>query len=260
MTFPCVAIVGMGQIGGSLGMALLRRRLTRCVIGIDRDARALRKARARGACTETSRDLRASARADLVVLAVPVRAILALAPRAARLLRPGALLTDTGSTKAAVARAFRPFPGAVPGHPMCGTEKPGIDAADPEIFRGAPWVLTRRAPRLEHLVRALGARPVLMTSAAHDREAALVSHLPYAVALWLSRRAGPDPPLAAGSFRSATRVAAQPAAMGADILLTNPFPLARELETMAAGLRRLASALRRGNVAAVKRFVKEGCR
>jgi prephenate dehydrogenase len=195
----------------------------------------------------------------LVVLATPVRGILALAPRVARAAK-GALVTDVGSTKALVARALARIPGAVPGHPMCGTEKAGIEAADPAIFRGATWVLTRRSPRLERLVRALGARPVRMSPEEHDRAAAVASHLPYAFALALSARAGRRPLLAAGSFRSATRVAAQPPAMGLDLLLTNRFHLAREAVRMARAMTRLASLLLRGDPAALRRFVRAGAR
>jgi prephenate dehydrogenase len=246
----------MGQMGGSLGMALVKRRLAARVVGIDRDARARRRAVARRACHETSGRIDAAAGADLVVLAVPVRSIVALAKRVPR----GGLITDVGSTKVQVARVFARIPGAVPGHPMCGTERSGLEAADPDMFLGAAWVLTRRSPKLERLVRALGARPVLMSPAAHDRAAARASHLPYALALALITLAGRRPPLAAGSFRSATRVAAQPRAMGLDILLTNRFPLARETATMARLMKRLSLMLRRGDAAALDRFVRAGSR
>jgi len=241
-------------------MALVRRRLTRRVIGIDRDPAARRLARARRACHEVSGDIEAARGADLVVLAVPVRQIIALAPRVAPLLAPGGILTDTGSTKSAVCRVLH----GIGGHPMCGTERSGIAAADPRLFEGVPWVLVpgdrTSLRRVAALVRALGAHPVTMTAAAHDRAAALASHLPYALALALSRLAGPRPPLAAGSFRSATRVAAQPAEMGLDILLTNRFHIARAAGRMAGVLASLASALRRGDEAAVRRFVGEGKR
>ncbi|MCE9582768.1 MAG: prephenate dehydrogenase/arogenate dehydrogenase family protein [Planctomycetes bacterium] len=264
--FKAVAIVGMGQIGGSLGMALLRRRLTRCVIGIDRDPAVLRRSKARRACTSTSRDLGAIAGADLVILAAPVRSIVSMAPAIRRALKPGALLTDVGSSKSSVMRAFRGVPGFVGGHPMCGTERGGIQAADPRLFDGATWVLVpadpAALPEIARLVRALGASPLTLDADDHDRAVALVSHLPYAFALALSASARKGLParLAAGSFRSATRVAAQPAAMSLDILLSNRFHVARAAETMASSLRALGKALRKGDAAAVKRFQKAGQR
>lgn len=264
--FNAVAIVGMGQIGGSLGMALLRRRLTRRVIGIDRDAAVLKRSKARRACTTASRDLRAISSADLVVLATPVRSIVAMAPALQRALKPGALVTDVGSTKSEVLRAFRRVPGFVGGHPMCGTERGGIEAADPKLFEGATWVLVPAdhavLPEIARLVRALGASPLVLDADDHDRAVALVSHLPYALALALAASAKKGLParLAAGSFRSATRVAAQPAAMSLDILLSNRFHVARAAETMAASLRALGKALRKGDAVAVKRFQKAGQR
>lgn len=255
-----VAIVGMGQIGGSLGMALLRRRLAREVFGIDRDAGALKAAFAGKACTYTAGDLAPVALADLVVLATPVRSIVALARGVRFLLPAGALATDVGSAKAAVMRAYRGLRGFAGGHPMAGTEHGGIAAADPDLFEGATWVLVPgdagAVRRLSRLVRRLGARPAVMSAASHDRAASLASHLPYSLAVALSRLAGPNPPLAAGSFRSATRVAAQPLQMSLDILLSNRFQIARDLGRMGRQMARLATLLLKGDEAALRRFIE----
>ncbi len=257
MKFETAGIVGMGQIGGSLGMALLRRGLARRVIGIDRDPAVLRKARRRGACTETSRGLEASVSCDLLVLAVPVRAIVALAPRIPTF---AGLLTDTGSVKVPVMKAFAARPWFAGGHPMAGTERAGIDAADPLLFHGATWVLVPGDPsavrELGRLVSRLGARPEAMAAAAHDRAASLASHLPYSLAIALSRLAGPRPPLAAGSFRSATRVASQPTEMSLDILLSNRFQIARDIGRMSGQMSRLATLLLKGDEAALRRFIE----
>jgi prephenate dehydrogenase len=143
---------------------------------------------------------------------------------------------------------------------MCGSERAGISAADPDLFRGADWMLARRSPRLERLVRALGARPLVMSPAAHDARVALTSHLPYAFALLLSRRAGRRPRLAAGSFHSATRVAAQSPEMGLDLLTTNAFNLAREAERMGREMTRLARKLRTHDEPFLARLVRAGRR
>ena len=273
MKLASVAIVGMGQIGGSLGMALLARRLAKRVVGIDLDPGVLRRARRRKACTDAASDLSPVISADLVVLATPVRTILSVGLRAAKLSKPGALVTDTGSAKGEVMRAFRGMPGFTGGHPMCGTEHSGIDAADPGLFEGATWALVpgdrASLSAIQRLVRAVGAVPLAVTAEAHDRAVALVSHLPYALALALSRLARKPrglasavlaARLAAGSFRSATRVAAQPAAMSLDLLLANRFHVAAALERMGSDLRELAKALKKGDENAVKRFQKEGLR
>ncbi|MEK7465936.1 MAG: prephenate dehydrogenase/arogenate dehydrogenase family protein [Planctomycetota bacterium] len=263
-----VVIVGMGHIGGSLGMALLTRRLARRVVGIDSDPAVLRRALRRRACTETAQNLWPVAGADLVVLATPVRTIQSLAWKIAELQLPGTRITDVGSAKAGIMRAFRGVRGFVGGHPMCGTERGGIEAADPALFKGATWALVpgdRAAlPAMKKLVVQLGAVPLVVTAQAHDRAVALISHLPYALALALvrlGRKGGPlAARLAAGSFRSATRVAAQPAAMSLDLLLANRFHVAAALERMGDDLRGLAMALRKGDEAALKRFQKEGLR
>jgi prephenate dehydrogenase len=263
-----VVIVGMGQIGGSIGMALLQRKLAKRVVGIDSDAAVLRRALRRRACTETAQNLWPVAGSDLVILATPVRTIQSLAWKVAELQLPGTVITDTGSAKAGVMRAFRGVPAFVGGHPMCGTERGGIEAADPALFKGATWALVpgdrRVLPAMKRLVAKLGAAPLAMTADAHDRAVALVSHLPYALALSLmrlGRKGGPlAARLAAGSFRSATRVAAQPAVMSLDLLLANRFHVAAVLERMGADLRGLAKSLKKGDEAAVKRFQKEGLR
>lgn len=263
MTFGTVAIVGMGQIGGSIGMALLRRKLTRCVIGIDRDPAVLRAAKARRACTMTAQDLAAVALSDLVVLAAPVRGIRGMAKGIRFLLPHDAIATDVGSAKAAIMKDYRGLRGFVGGHPMAGTEKAGIAAADPRLFEGATWVLVpgdRRAlPKLTRLVRVLGASPLVMTAAAHDRAVATTSHLPYLFALAL-KAAARDRRLAAGSFRSATRVAAQAPEMARDFLLANRFHVAAAADRMAAAFKAIAGSLRKGDEAAVKRFQKKGMR
>lgn len=261
-----VAIVGLGQIGGSIGMALVKKRLSRRVIGIDPDAATLRRAVRMRACHETG-TLRAIREAGIVILAAPARAIVRMAPRVIALARPDALITDVGSTKLEIQAAYRRARRFVPGHPLCGSERGGIDAADPDLFHGALWVLAEGTAgsdaTLARFVLALGARPLLVDSRLHDRCVAFTSHLPYVLALLLSRGAARRPDralLAAGSFRSATRVAAQPPAMGLDMLLTNRFPIAREVATMARDLAKVARDLRKGDERAVRRLVKEGRR
>ncbi|KAF0244545.1 MAG: prephenate [Planctomycetota bacterium] len=261
-----VAIVGLGQIGGSIGMALVKRRLSRRVIGIDNDAGTRRRAMSRLACHETG-PLEAIREAGIVILAAPAREIVRMAQRVMALAHPDALITDVGSTKRAIQEAYRRAARFVPGHPLCGTERAGIEAADPELFAGAKWVLAEdissQDATMSRFVLALGARPLIVDSRLHDRAIAYSSHLPYVLALLLSRgavRRKDHAFLAAGSFRSATRVAAQPPAMGLDMLITNRFNISREVATMARNLARVAGYLREGNEPALRRLVEEGRR
>lgn len=267
-----VAIVGLGQIGGSIGMALIKRRLSPRVIGIDTDPKTLRRALARKACHETG-TMKSIGEAGLVILAAPARQIIRMAPQVLRWAKPDAIITDVGSTKREIAAAYRGAKRFVPGHPMAGTERAGIDGADPELFRGVPrpgsrecwtsWMLGRRplVDSMSKLVFALGALPFHVTPAQHDRWVAFTSHLPYVLALILAsgRRQMKDGQyLVGGSFRSATRVAAQPPSMGLDILLTNRFNIAREADRMARSLSKVAVLLRKGNEKALRRLIEEG--
>jgi len=144
--FRRVAIVGVGLIGGSIGLAVRRHVRGARVVGVDRKA-VLRAARARCAIDEATTSLaRGLQGADLVILALPVDAILEILPRVAVLLPQGAVVTDVGSTKEAIDRAARRAGlGArfVGGHPMAGSERSGIAHADGRLFAGAPWVLCR---------------------------------------------------------------------------------------------------------------------
>jgi prephenate dehydrogenase len=195
------------------------------------------------------------ARADLVFLAVPVRTILNLIGPVSRAMRVGAILTDLGSTKAEIARiASRDVPDTVRfvgGHPFTGSERSGIDNADPHLYQNAVYVLEEpsegrsvKAVRvLERTLGRVGARVVTMTPHAHDRAAALISHLPRVLAVALTLRLAGDGAAAgvtAGGFRDMTRIASSPVALWAVILATN----ADDIGDAVDGLLRELSALR----------------
>ncbi|MDI6709499.1 MAG: prephenate dehydrogenase [Bacillota bacterium] len=237
--FERVAIIGVGLIGGSLGMALLDRRLARSVVGIGRSEENLRLALTLQAVTEYTTDPAAGVRgADLIVLATPVGAILPTLERIASHLAPGATVTDVGSTKEQiVARAETVIPSAcafVGGHPMAGAETAGVRHADRYLFEGAFWVLTptpRTLPQalecLRRMAARLGSRVIELAPAEHDLMVAAVSHLPHIVAAALANTvgdmAGGDRALslAAGGFRDTTRIAASSPEMWRDIFASN---------------------------------------
>jgi prephenate dehydrogenase len=199
-----------------------------------------------------------------LILAAPVRAILALLGDASRLpepLRPVVVL-DLGSTKRAIAAAMQALPppyDPVGGHPMCGKEVSGLAHAEAGLFRDRVFVLTplartsRAALRLARaVVETAGARPMRLTPERHDDLAALASHLPYAAAALLVRAAqaaGDDEvwAMAASGFRDTSRLAASDVDMMLDILLTNREPLLRALDRYQRELSGLIRLLQAGD-------------
>lgn len=233
-----LCIVGLGLMGGSLALALRARGYGGAILGVSRSKDTLRQARERGLVDAARQDLRLCADADVVVLCTPVRTALAQLEQLAELCKDGAVITDMGSTKAAVVRAMDALPArlrAVGSHPMCGKEQSGLAAAEADLYVGAPWLITRTQRTDDEalaVVRALaervGAVPRELDAARHDALLAFASHLPYAVAVGLvaaTDQFSLDHPevwaVMAGGFRDTSRVAASDVTMWLDILLTN---------------------------------------
>ncbi len=258
-----MAIVGVGLIGGSLGLAMRARCTGSRVVGIGRQRGGLDAALRLGAIDEAATDLAAGVRgADLVVLAAPVRTCIALLPSVAAAVGPRTAITDVASTKAAVVAAAPPGAAFVGGHPMAGSERTGVEAATADLFTGATWVLTPAAAtpawaveRVAACAAVVGAHPVVMDAATHDRHVAAVSHLPQAVAVALAA-AVPEAalPLAARGFRDMTRLAGSSAAVWNDVFATNRDNVVAMLTTMAGALGELRAAVAAGDEAAVARL------
>ena len=232
-----VAIVGLGLMGGSLAGAL--RGKCRAVVGVARRDETIAAARAHRLIDEGTTELADGVRnADIAILATPVRTIIELVRSIGPLLPAGALLLDLGSTKTDIVSAMAELPPHVQplgGHPMCGKELSGITAADPRLYQGKTFILTplpRTAPDAlalgKELVAAIGAQPLVLEPARHDRLVGVLSHLPYLLACALVRTAdattSADPAaweIVATGFRDTSRVAASDVTMMTDILLTN---------------------------------------
>lgn len=277
--FGGVAIIGLGLMGGSLGLALrgngAGRRLASAVVGYDAAPGVAQRAVARGAldlaCATASE---AASLADLLVIATPTLAAEDTLRAVAAHLRPDAVVTDLCSVKAPLVR-LAPQALSMPqrfvgGHPMAGMERAGIEAATAELYRGAQWALTPTAAtapdalaRVRALVVALGAEPVELDAEAHDAAVAGVSHLPLtlAVALMRTLAQADDWPamalLAAGGYRDATRVAAGDPVMGRDMLLANRAALLARLDSFTEALTAFREALARGDAAEIEAALRE---
>jgi prephenate dehydrogenase len=271
-----VAIVGVGLVGGSFAAALRRAGAVTSVVGVDRNAQAVERAAALGIIDSVAESVSdAASGADLVVVAVPVRAAASVLHDVALSLDPGAVVTDVGSTKTDVTAAARAelralFPRFVPGHPIAGREASGVDAATPDLFRGARIVITparETAPDAVELVRgcweAAGGRVVALEPEVHDRIFAAVSHLPHLLAFALVSEitARPDAAelfgFAAGGFRDFTRIAASSPEMWRDIALQNRAALLEELDRYAARMAVFRDLIDRGDGPGLQRLMAE---
>lgn len=268
-----VAIWGMGLMGGSLGLALKAAGVAGHVTAIGRDPRPLREALQVGAADSWTLDpAEGMAGAGLLVLAAPVRVIIRQAAEWGPRVPPGCVVTDLGSTKAAVVAAWErhlnPEAAFVGSHPMCGSEKAGVANSRADLYRGARWVLTvtpRTPPRAGALVarvaEAVGARTLWMPPDLHDRRVAYISHLPQLVATAAAaaaqkgdEQAGWALGLAAGGFRDTTRVAASPAHVWEDILFTNQEAVLEALAAFREALDGLEQAVRSQDAGAIRHW------
>lgn len=252
-----VAIVGVGLIGGSIGLALRDRRLASRVVGIGRSADRLGEAERVGAVDRSTTDLAGGvAEADVIVVCTPVTRIVRDVQAAARHARPTALITDAGSTKreivAQVEADERTRPSFVGAHPLSGSERRGAEHASANLFEDRVCVLTptgktEPAPldRARRFWSSLGCRLVEMDPETHDDALARTSHLPHALAAALAAIIPEELlPLAAGAYRDGTRVAQSDSSLWAGIFVANRRPVLDALEALRDQLIRFEKALR----------------
>jgi prephenate dehydrogenase len=271
-----VAVVGVGLIGGSFALALRRAGGASTIVGVDRDAQALERAAALGVIDTAAESASEAAKgADLVVVAVPVRAIGPVLHDVALALSPEAVVTDVGSTKTDVTRIAREelralFPRFVPAHPIAGREASGVEAATADLFKGARVVVTpapETAADAIDLVRACweatGGRIAILEPEQHDRIFAAVSHLPhllsFALVSELASRADAANlfGFAAGGFRDFTRIAASSPEMWRDIALQNRAALLEELDRYGARLAVFRELVEKGDGPGLQRLMAE---
>jgi len=263
--WPTVAIVGVGLIGGSVGLAVKARGLAKTVIGIGRGAASLAEAKKLRAVDETTTDLAAGvATADLVVVTTSVSTIGGLLDAIDVAARPGTLLTDAGSTKRSIVagwerrrrkRACR-FVGA---HPIAGSHKRGPAAADAALFDGRMTVVTpakgtppEDAAQVAEFWAALGSTVYCMPPKDHDRILAATSHAPHLLAAALAAATPAEiGRFTAGGWRDSTRIAAGDPGLWADILLDNAAEVGRALSRVQRITERMLFALEAGDRRAI---------
>ncbi len=252
--FNRVAVIGLGLIGGSIGLALRKVKAAQQVAGYDLGRGVSDRARRIGAIDEHYSSLADTVRgAELVILATPVGAMRVLLQNIAPALSPGAVVTDVASTKAQVINWVEEFlpptVSFVGGHPMAGKEVSGVEEADASLFQNriyclTPTVRTRPAAikKVCSMIEALGACVRFLEPAEHDGQVAGVSHLPFIASIALVNtlaRSGSWADaslLAANGFRDVSRLAAGNPEMYRDICLTNSESITRWLDEYMATL------------------------
>lgn len=252
-------------MGGSLAMRLKNDRTARRVTALVRRPETIAAAERLGTIDFATTDPKiALADADVVVFSTPVRVLTEQLRQFAPLFKTGAIITDVGSTKREIMAALDALPPhvhPVGSHPMCGKETSGLAAADPQLYNGATWVvspLTRtpsHAVKIVHqLAQSVGAKPLLLAPARHDRLVATISHLPYLLSVGLvltAQSVAADDPqvwdVAASGFKDTSRLAASNVQMMLDILLTNQDAVLDMLAQFGSQLDALADAIGAGD-------------
>lgn len=265
-----LCIIGVGLIGGSLACALREAGAVGHVVGCNRSPDSLAKAKALGVIDAGETDpARAAAGADVVLVAVPMLAMEGVFRAIAPALSPHTILTDAGSAKGHVLDAARAVFGSVPstlvpGHPIAGIEKSGVEAAFAALYRGRRVILTpavetdpAATARVRWMWEQAGAQVEEMEVEHHDEVLAATSHLPHMLAYSLVDALARMEEhkeifrFAAGGFRDFTRIASSDPRMWHDICLANRTQLLKMLQRFGDDLKRLSAAIEAGDSASV---------
>ena len=268
--FKKIAIVGVGLIGGSVGLAVKKRKLAKEVIGVTRRESSRRKALKRKAVDKATLNLREAVKdADLVIIAAPVGKIAGLARASVKFMKKGAILTDVGSTKKHIVRKIEKFANKkvrfIGTHPMAGSEKTGVENATSLIFDKAPLIITKTKntdkkalARLKKFWENLGCRTFVLSPEKHDMHASLASYLPHVVSFALSvSQTKSSLKFVAASFKDITRVSSSDPELWKDIFLSARPSVLKSIKIFSKSLKALEKAIRKKDAHAVKRFLSK---
>lgn len=254
-----IAVLGIGLIGGSIGLAAAERVASADVYGYDPNPEVGAKAKRLGAIDVAAGSIaEACEGADVIFCAAPVGSLSGLVSEALAAAGPDAVVTDVGSTKRELVDRHGDDPRFIGGHPLTGAETAGVEGARGDLFAGARWYLTPTEvsggmlyDRLQRTIAAFGARPQAIDAATHDRLMATVSHLPHVWANVLASLAAEElirdaerMPDVGPSFRDSTRVAGANPAIWNDIFTANAEAIAAAADEAAERLKRAAAAIR----------------
>ena len=275
--FSRICIIGIGLIGASLAHVIRRHGLAGHLAVCDTNAEHRRRALDLGLADSVHEHAAdAAAGSDLVVVAAPIGAFARIGEAMKPALKPGMIVTDTGSSKRSVLRDLGPFiPDGVhfvPGHPIAGTEHSGPDSGFPELFVGR-WCILTPPPGTDHAVvekvaglwRTAGSMIEIMEPGHHDQVLAITSHLPHLIAFTICGTAGDLEDVlqqevikfSASGFRDFTRIAASDPIMWRDIFLNNRDALLEVAGRMQEDLARLQRAIRWGEGEEIEKLIRQ---
>jgi prephenate dehydrogenase len=265
-----VTIVGLGLIGGSLGMAIKKKKLAR-VIGLTRDKSKAALAVKLNAVDYASTNIRGLIQdADIIFICYPMHLIIPEIKKIMQFIKPGTIITDVGSSKEQIVKeAEKILPKKiffVGGHPMAGKEKTGLEEAETNLFEGENYILTKTSRTnqkalntLKSLISGIGAKVRVIAPDVHDSIVAGISHMPVAVAAALVDSVGGSGKLcddmmqfAASGFRDTTRIASGDPDLGTDMFVTNKKAVLASINAFKKALSEVEKLIRQGNSAAIR--------
>jgi prephenate dehydrogenase len=270
---PIAFIVGLGQIGASLGYDLMASRSFAEVIGYDKKSAVCNIARRKRAISTPVRSMvEGIASADIIILATPIRATIKLLPIVCKRTRAGQVIIDVTGTKSEIFRKLKTLncrAAYFSCHPIAGSEVAGIAGSRKGLFKKATFVVVphngfvRDSLRtVTNLIRSIGAVPLTIDAKTHDRIIALTSNLPYVVALGLAELTASQAKkmpgiwnLAGGSLRSAVRVAMSSPELTFDMLSTNRTNVASGIDLMIEQLKHIQGLILSGDDIMLKRII-----
>ena len=260
--FNKIAIVGVGLIGGSIGLAVKQRKLARWVIGVSRKEKTLQQAISRKAIDVGCTHLKEAVQeADLVVLCTPVSVIAEQLRIIKPFLKRGATIIDVGSSKVEIqkiAQKLYPVSAFVGCHPMAGSQKTGIQFADANLFENSVCFVTSTNSKVNQLWKGIGAQTIVTDPETHDAWVAKASHLPHVISFALFQSFAWKRATAANpSIRDMARLSKSDPQLWADILLSNQKNLVPSLKAFSKSLLEWSQALKSKNRSKVIQFIRK---
>ena len=261
-----IGILGLGLMGGSLAMSL-KGKCAR-LIGFDAHLPTVSLALAVGIVDHASSDSSSMPQLDVLILATPVNVILDILPTLPSFIKQPCILMDLGSTKKVILESMNQLPenfDVIGAHPICGKEQLGLQNADADLYRNAPFVLTpsaRTTPKAisaaRQIISAVGANLIEMSAEAHDLALAFTSHLPFLLASSLARSTPHEyASLIGPGFRSTSRLAGTPSHMMMGILRSNRENTLKAIQTFRAALDETETALRNEEYAVLDKLLHQ---